>query len=180
MTQTTHITPGTNYTVQSGDNLTAIAQRAYGNGAEWPKIYQANKQVIGPNPNALRVVEVLTIPTLSPTAGAVYIVQSGDSLTSIAQRAYHNGNQWQLIYNANKQVIGNNPNLLQPGEVLHIPPVSAPPASLPLRNSTEIQGDILAPFNKDHRMYLFLRFPNQANGRAWLKELLPSIATTKS
>lgn len=48
-----------------------------------------------------------------------------------------------------------------------------------LRNSTTIQGDVLAGFNKDFRMYIFLRFPNQANGRAWLKELLPSIAVTK-
>lgn len=180
MTQTTHIIPGTNYTVQSGDNLTLIAQRAYGNGANWPKIYTANKQVIGPNPNVLRIGEVLAIPTLSPTAGAIYIVQPGDSLSLIAQRAYHDGNQWPLIYNANRQVIGSNPDLLQPGEVLHIPPISAPSVNLPLRTSTDIQGDILAAFNKDHRMYLFLRFSDQASGRAWLKELLPSIATTKS
>ena len=180
MTQTGHVIPGTNYTVEDGDNLTSIAVSAYGNGADWPKIYEANKQVIGPNPNVLRVGEVLAIPTLSPTAGAIYIVQPGDSLTSIAQRAYHDGNQWPLIYNANKQVIGSNPNLVQPGEVLHIPASPSPSVNLPLRSSTEVQGDILAGFNKDHRVYLFLQFPDQAHGRAWLKELLPSIATTKS
>lgn len=180
MTQTGQVIAGTNYTVQAGDNLTSIAQRAYGNGADWSKIYEANKQVIGPNPNALRVGEVLAIPTLSPTAGAIYIVQPGDSLTSIAQSAYHDGNQWPLIYNVNRQVIGSNPNLIQPGEVLHIPSAPAPSANLPLRNSTEIQGDVLAGFNKDHRVYLFLQFSDQARGRAWLKELLPSIATTKN
>lgn len=51
---------------------------------------------------------------------------------------------------------------------------------LHLRNSTEIQGDILAAFNKDHRVYLFLRFPDQARGRAWLKEIVPLISTTKA
>jgi Dyp-type peroxidase family len=171
------VTPGKNYTVQAGDSLFSIAQRAFGNGADWPLIYDANKQTIGPNPNVIRIGEVLVIPTLSPTPGDIYVVKQGDSLTSIAQRAYGNGNLWPLIYNANKQVIGNNPNLIQPGQVLHIP--LAPPADLPLRNSTEIQGDILAGFNKDHRVYLFYSFPNQANGRAWLKELLPFIAQTK-
>jgi deferrochelatase/peroxidase EfeB len=50
---------------------------------------------------------------------------------------------------------------------------------LHLGNSTEIQGDILAGFNKDHRMYFFLSFPNQASGGEWLGELIPSLATTK-
>lgn len=56
----------------------------------------------------------------------------------------------------------------------------ANPPDLHLRNSTEIQGDILAGFNKDNRMYLFLTFPDQSSGRAWLKELIPLIATTKA
>lgn len=177
MIQTAHVTPGTTYTVHAGDSLFSISQKAYGNGADWPLIYDANKQVIGPNPNVLRIGEVLTIPTLSPTPGAVYIVQQGDSLTSIAQRAYGDGNQWPLIYNANKQVIGNNPNVIQVGQVLHIPP--APSPALPLRQSQQIQGDILAGFKKDHAVYLFYNFNDQASGRAWLKELIPFIAKTK-
>ncbi len=171
------IKPGTHYTVHSGDSLFAIARSAYGNGADWPIIYAANRQTIGPNPNVIRIGEVLFIPPLSPTPGQLYVVQQGDTLTSIAQRAYGDGKLWPLIYNANKQVIGSNPNLIQVGQVLQIPP--APSVSLPLRNSTEIQGDILAAFNKDHRVYLFYSFPNQASGRAWLKELIPFIAKTK-
>lgn len=34
------------YTIKSGDTLWAIAKKAYGNGAEWTKIYNANKSVI--------------------------------------------------------------------------------------------------------------------------------------
>lgn len=68
MTQTSHITPGTNYTVRSGDTLSSIALQAYGNAADWPVIYNypANKQVIGPDPNQLRSGEVLFIPPLTP------------------------------------------------------------------------------------------------------------------
>src|SRR5947209_8910451 len=55
------------------------------------------------------------------TPGSNYTVQPGDTLSGIAQQAYGDGNQWQTIYNANTQVIGNDPNLIRPGEVLYIP-----------------------------------------------------------
>jgi hypothetical protein len=54
----------------------------------------------------------------------IYTVQPGDSLFSIAQRFYNDGNQWHKIYDyANKQVIGSNPDLIRPGEVLYIPQI---------------------------------------------------------
>ena len=55
---------GQTYTVQAGDFLSAIAQKFYGDGSEasWQKIYEANKGVIGPDPNQLQVGMVLVIP----------------------------------------------------------------------------------------------------------------------
>ena len=94
MAQAGPITPGTNYTVQGGDSLFSIAQRAYGNGADWQIIYDANKQTIGPNPNVIRIGEVLTIPTLSPKPGEIYVVKQGDTLTSIAQACLW---EWQPV-----------------------------------------------------------------------------------
>lgn len=47
------------------------------------------------------------------------------------------------------------------------------------KEAGEIQGDILAGFNKDYRLYLFLMFPDTARARAWLKELTLHIATTR-
>jgi uncharacterized protein YkwD len=51
------------YTVQSGDFLSAIAQKFYGDGSEaaWRKIHEANKAVIGPEPTKLEVGIVLVI-----------------------------------------------------------------------------------------------------------------------
>lgn len=43
------------------------------------------------------------------------------SLFGIAQHYYGNGNQWPKIYAANKSLIGTNPNLIKPGQVLTIP-----------------------------------------------------------
>jgi LysM repeat protein len=44
-----------------------------------------------------------------------YTVQRGDSLSKIAQRL---GIPWQTLYNWNKSVVGNNPNLIYAGQVL--------------------------------------------------------------
>ncbi|MDX2678125.1 Dyp-type peroxidase [Streptomyces sp. NY05-11A] len=50
-----------------------------------------------------------------------------------------------------------------------------------LRDSTEIQGDILAGFKKDHMTLLFLRFGDSAAARSWLKDLVDNnrLATTQ-
>ena len=52
---------GKTYTVKSGDCLWSIAKRFYGNGAQYTKIYNANKSKIS-NPNLIYVGQVLTIP----------------------------------------------------------------------------------------------------------------------
>jgi Dyp-type peroxidase family len=54
------------------------------------------------------------------------------------------------------------------------------PGKYPLRNSAEIQGNILAPFNKPHQLFLFLNFANdQGAAQQWLASLIGDIATTQ-
>ena len=108
-------TPGSNYTVQQGDSLFSIAQQAYGDGNQWPSIASANNIS---DPSLIYPGQVLSIPVLSPTPGSNYTVQQGDTLFSIAQRAYGNGNQWPVIASANNI---SNPDLIYPGQVLSIP-----------------------------------------------------------
>lgn len=52
-----------------------------------------------------------------------YTVQPGDSLWLIAEQAYGDGTKWQWIYDLpqNHKVIGDNPDLIQPGQKLFIP-----------------------------------------------------------
>ena len=54
-------------------------------------------------------------------AGRTYVVQSGDSLSKIAKEAYGSGARWTEIYEANKALIGDNPNMIHPGQTLRIP-----------------------------------------------------------
>lgn len=62
------ISCGTTYTVQPGDFLSDIAQRAYGNLTSFRIVYEANEEVIGPNPGTIRVGQRLFIPCQGQTS----------------------------------------------------------------------------------------------------------------
>ncbi len=57
----------------------------------------------------------------APSGGSTYTVKKGDCLRNIAKKFYGNSSKYTIIYNANKGVIGGNPNLIFPGQVLTIP-----------------------------------------------------------
>ena len=50
-----------------------------------------------------------------------YTVVKGDSLSKISQKFYGDAKKWKVIYEANKSVIGSNPDLIHPGQVYVIP-----------------------------------------------------------
>ena len=52
----------TDYVVQPGDTLRSIAQQQYGDAELWPRIYQANRDVIGSDPDALKAGTRLQLP----------------------------------------------------------------------------------------------------------------------
>lgn len=122
----------TKYTVQAGDNLWKIAERFYQSGYNWVDIVKENNLK---NPNILTVGQELSIPDVQPRKPTVitrekigpsispgkYTVQRGDWLSKIALRAYGDMFAWEKIYEANKDIIGPNPNLIKPGQVLTIP-----------------------------------------------------------
>ncbi len=53
---------GDSYTVVEGDYLRALALRFYGSGSKWPTIYEANREIIGSNPNLIFPGQVFVIP----------------------------------------------------------------------------------------------------------------------
>jgi nucleoid-associated protein YgaU len=102
------------YLTQPGDNLTTIAERFYGDGSLWKKIYQANTDVIGDNPDLIQTGWTLTIPDADGAAEAAdtWVTKAGDTLSGIAERFYGDASQWKGIYEANKKVIGPDPGKL--------------------------------------------------------------------
>jgi LysM repeat protein len=124
------------YTVASGDSLWAIAEKVYGDGSRWTDIYEANQDIIGDNPNIIQPNQNLVIPTDFDNSNngsndfsnmnwdqdsQSYTVASGDSLWAIAEKIYGDGSRWPEIYEANQDVIGDNPNLIYPDQDLVIP-----------------------------------------------------------
>jgi hypothetical protein len=53
------------------------------------------------------------------TAGGIYVVRSGDTLSGIAGKRDVPGG-WQNLYRMNKKTIGSNPGLIHPGQRLHL------------------------------------------------------------
>jgi nucleoid-associated protein YgaU len=52
---------GKTYVVVSGDSLSKIAKREYGDASKWPRIYEANKDLIK-DPNLIYPGQELKVP----------------------------------------------------------------------------------------------------------------------
>ena len=107
------------YNVAKGDYLWKISGMSdiYGDPYAWMKIYTYNRSQIS-DPDLIYPNQVLEIPRV--VRPGQYFVQSGDDLTMISK---NNGNAftWQKIYEANKDVIGEDPNMIYPHMVLSLP-----------------------------------------------------------
>lgn len=55
------------------------------------------------------------------TSTRTYTVKSGDSLSAIAQSEMGDAKRWPELYEANKDAVGKNPDLIHPGLELKIP-----------------------------------------------------------
>ena len=49
------------YTVKAGDSLSKIAKHEYGDAAQWPKIFEANRDIIK-NPDLIHPGQTLKLP----------------------------------------------------------------------------------------------------------------------
>lgn len=112
------------YTVVKGDNLTMIAARF---GKSWQELWNMNRDRVS-NPDKifpglkLRVWAAAPAPApAQPTAThqQEYIVQKDDTLSAIAAR--FKLPSYVMLWEANKDVVGPNPNIIRPGQRLRIP-----------------------------------------------------------
>lgn len=80
-----------------------------------------NVDIAGPRPRASVQPQRETVSSPAPAAAQTYTVVRGDSLWAIAKRFYGSGSRHTVIYEANRAVIGGNPNRIYQGQVLTIP-----------------------------------------------------------
>jgi spore coat assembly protein SafA len=98
------------YVVHQGDTLSGVAQSF---GVSLSALEAANPRIT--NPNLIVPGQVILIP-VNPPAPGTYLVQSGDTLSGIAEKF---GVSLSALEAANPQV--SDPNLIFPGQVLTIP-----------------------------------------------------------
>lgn len=101
-----------NYVVKKADTLSKIANKY---GTTYQTLANYNKIS---NPNKIYIGQIIRIPkqssNMKPTT---YVVKKNDTLIDIAKKY---GIDWKTLYNKNKDIIGKNPNLIKPGQILKI------------------------------------------------------------
>ncbi len=110
------------YTVMRGDYLWKISGKSdiYGDPYQWVRIYSYNRDQIK-NPDLIYPDQVFKIQReVGPDE---YLVQRGDFLFKIAGKAGVLGDptRWTKLYEANKDIVGSDPGMIYPYQVLRIP-----------------------------------------------------------
>lgn len=111
------------YTVEPGDSLWKIAQKAYGSGYNWTDIYKSNKLLVGNNPSKLAIGIKLELPKMqartemAATQPVEHVVARGESLWKISVAVCGDGYSWRKIAQENGL---SRPNLIIPGQKLKI------------------------------------------------------------
>ena len=109
------------YIIKKGDTLSEIAKKYNCTISTLTSLNNIK------NPNLIYVGHKLKIPKISAINNGnnnsnkssliKYTVKKGDNLSTIAKKY---NTTWKKIYNDNNKVIGSNPNLIKPGQILEI------------------------------------------------------------
>ena len=58
-----------------------------------------------------------------PKTSTFYTIEKGDTLSKIAKREYGSADKWDVLFDANREVIGH-PDRIYPGQTIRIPDLS--------------------------------------------------------
>lgn len=110
------------YTVNRGDYLWRISRSSdvYSDPMQWVRIYSYNRDQIK-DPDLIYPDQILKIHR--DNAPNEYLVGGGDNLAKIAGSMDVMGDptKWRALYEANKDVVGDDPGLIYPYQVLKFP-----------------------------------------------------------
>ncbi len=148
------------YTVTDGDSLWNIAERFYGDGSLYTRIFEANvgrtmaSGEIFSDPSVIRPGWVLEVPmpgqNVEPGRDNTYQVREGDSLWRIAENILGGGLRWTEIWELNKgHDMGGGAQFTDPsriftGWVLNLPVAASPSQSPPVIQPTPLPTSTIA------------------------------------
>ena len=128
--------------VRPAETLWSIAESRLGSGARWQEIARLNQgrvmdatgvvfqadAPLSPGWQLAMPVDAVTVNQVSASGGSTTVtVHQGDTLTGIAED-HHVSGGWESVYATNRQVIGADPDVIQPGEQLRMPGAATAPA----------------------------------------------------
>jgi nucleoid-associated protein YgaU len=104
------------YHVEEGDTLSEIALWWFGDASEpaWRRIWLPNRRTVR-DPNQIRASMWLKLPY----GEFRYHIESGDTLSQLAQWVYGDPNAWPIIWNRNPWIA--NPNVIQASWWIWVP-----------------------------------------------------------
>jgi len=114
------------YMTKPNDWLSKIAISEYGEVSMWRSIWKWNYEEIGDNPNLIYPYKELDLKKLREEAKEIeyelvdYTVKQGETLWSIAKDEYGNNYAWIVILRDNYDLIGTNPDSVDPGTILKL------------------------------------------------------------
>ncbi|WP_294250364.1 LysM domain-containing protein [uncultured Sphingomonas sp.] len=132
------LAPPPSYTVRHGDTLSSIATAL---GTDWQTLARINGIS---NPDRIATGQTLRLPGGATAAAATHTVQRGETLSGIAAQS---GTDVATLARINAI---DNPNRIQPGQVLRLggsgaAPVAHPPRSAPAANAGDTQAGTGGP-----------------------------------
>ena len=114
------------YMTKPNDWLSKIAISEYGEVSMWRSIWKWNYEEIGDNPNLIYPYKELNLKKPREEAKEIeyelvdYTVKQGETLWSIAKDEYGNNYAWIVILRDNYDLIGTNPDSVDPGTILKL------------------------------------------------------------
>ena len=140
------------YTVRRGDSLSAIAADQLGDSGRWPELVNLNP-ALADDPDLIYAGTVLALPPVAHPSGEsgqdrTYVVQAGDTLSSIAERELGDPGLYPLIFEANRGIAQpagaslSDPDVIDIGWRLSIP---APAHNAPPADTDAPPADGIAP-----------------------------------
>lgn len=86
-----------------------------------------------------------------PPTGKTYTVKAGDTLSGIAEDLYGRSDAWPQLYSENKDVVGQDPNIIEPGMILQLPtslrPLTPQERSMMQQQSQKMHDQLLPKSN---------------------------------
>jgi hypothetical protein len=93
------VTQPRHYTVRPGDTLSGISAHLYNNASYWPRLYAANKDTVGPDPNTIQPGQQIkeTLADKPEYGTAVAAVQRARSVVH-ENRRLSSGKTWGVTF----------------------------------------------------------------------------------